>query len=97
MAVAELQEFRVVDWITGELTVDFHKGQTQAWNSTRRVIAILCGTQWGKTEFGSHWLKREIEEQGPGDYLIGTSTFKLLQNKLLPDFLRVFRDIYHFC
>ena len=74
--------------------IGFHRGQARAWESKRRIVAILCGTQWGKSEFGQHWLKREIEERGPGDYLIGTSTFKLLQNKLLPDFLYVFRDLY---
>lgn len=91
-----VRPFRWIEEHAGvrEVDIKFHSGQGKAWNSERRVIAILCGTQWGKTEFGQHWLKREIEQRGAGDYLIGTSTFKLLQNKLLPDFLKVFRDLY---
>lgn len=71
-----------------------HEGQYRALQSQKRIVAVLCGSQWGKTEIAPFWLRREMERCGPGDYLLGTSTFKLLQNKLLPTFLNVFCDLY---
>ena len=68
----------------------FHDGQKKAYNSNKRFIAIFAGTQGGKTSFGPHWLLREIQRCGPGDYLIATPTFPLLQLKLLPEFKRLF-------
>ena len=56
---------------------------------------MLAGTQSGKTCFGPHWLHREIREKGPGDYLAVTATFPLLNLKMLPEFLTVFRDMFH--
>ena len=57
---------------------------------------IHHNSQAGKTTFGPHWLDREIRTCGPGDYLIGTSTFPLLDRKLLPEFLYVFQDLFHY-
>lgn len=51
---------------------------------------VTAGTQGGKTSFGPHWLYREIETRGPGDYLIVTPTFQLLERKLLSEFRRLF-------
>lgn len=31
----------------GQLTLNFHPGQAQAWRSQRRIVAILAGTQGG--------------------------------------------------
>jgi len=56
---------------------------------------MLGGTQSGKTCLGPHWLLREIQDKGPGDYLIVTSTYPLLNLKLLPEFLYVFNDLMH--
>lgn len=56
---------------------------------------MLAGTQGGKTSFGPHWLHREIQMCGPGDYLAVTSTFPLLKLKMLPEFLKLFRDTLH--
>jgi len=53
---------------------------------------MLAGTQGGKTSFGPHWLYREIQNRGPGDYLGVTSSFPLLKLKMLPEFLSLFRD-----
>lgn len=74
------------------LRLHFHKGQLRAWNSKRRFILLLAGTQGGKTSFGPHWLNREIQQQGPGDYVVVTPTFPLLSKKALPEFRRVFED-----
>jgi hypothetical protein len=73
-------------------TVEFrpHPGQWRAWESERRWVCILAGTQSGKTSFGPHWLLREIGRRGPGDYLVITPTFQLLEKKALPEFLKLF-------
>ncbi len=75
----------------GEMVLHLHDGQWRAWESERRFIFMLAGTQGGKTSFGPHWLRREIERCGAGDYLAVTSTFPLLKLKMLPEFLRVFQ------
>lgn len=67
-----------------------HPGQWRAWNSAKRFVAVIAGTQSGKTSFGPHWLLREIKERGPGDYLVVTPTFQLLEKKALPEFRKVF-------
>ncbi len=77
----------------GGLRLNFHEGQKRAWKSTARFVAVLAGTQGGKTSFGPPWLWREIRERGPGDYLVVTPTFPLLQLKALPEFLRFFGEL----
>lgn len=55
----------------------------------------LCTTAYittHNTAFGPLWLEREIRRCGPGDYMAVTATFPLLQRKMLPEFLRYFRD-----
>jgi hypothetical protein len=76
----------------GKLRLHLHKGQWQAWESARRFILVLAGTQSGKTSFGPLWLWREIQSRGPGDYLVATPTFPLLELKLLPEFRRLFEQ-----
>lgn len=50
----------------------------------------MAGTQGGKTSFGPPWLLREMTLRGPGDYLVVTPTYPLLELKLLPEFKRLF-------
>jgi hypothetical protein len=68
-----------------------HPGQARAWRSRKRFVAVIAGTQSGKTVFGPHWLRREIALCGPGDYLVATPTYPLLNLKALPEFLKLFR------
>lgn len=77
----------------GKLRLHFHQGQWQAWNSQRRIVAVIAGTQSGKTVFGPPWLQREIQMRGPGDYMVVTPTFPLLELKALPEFRKYFEDI----
>jgi hypothetical protein len=79
----------------GEMRLNLHEGQARAWLSKRRFVIQLAGTQSGKTSFGPHWLHREIQRCGPGDYLAVTSTFPLLKLKMLPEFLRLFQHTLH--
>jgi hypothetical protein len=55
---------------------------------------MLAGTGGGKTTFGPWWLKDQIEERGPGDYLAVTATYPLLKFKMQPEFLNVFDYLY---
>ena len=76
----------------GRMRLHFHEGQRRAWESQRRFVCVLAGTQGGKTAFGPHWLYREISRRGPGDYMVVTPTFPLLEMKALPEFRRLFEE-----
>src|SRR5687768_8658409 len=67
-----------------KLTLDLHPGQTRAWESDRRFIAILAGTQSGKTSYLPWWLWREVNRCGGGDYLAVTASYDLFKLKMLP-------------
>lgn len=75
------------------LRLNFHVGQRRAWRATERIIAVISGTQGGKTSFLPWWLWREITRCGPGDYLAVTATFDLFKLKMLPEILEVFEHI----
>lgn len=77
----------------GGMSLNFHAGQWQAWDSGKRFVIVLAGTQGGKTSFGPHWLYREIRQRGPGDYLVVTPTYPLLKLKALPEFLHIFQTL----
>lgn len=74
----------------GEIVADPHPGQQRAMLSRARFVAMLAGTQGGKTALGPLWLYQEIRDKGPGDYLAVTASFPLLKLKMLPEFLRFF-------
>jgi len=95
MTTATVPQFRELDAEGNLVRLHLHDGQTAAWVSQARIVAMLGGTQLGKTCFGPHWLLREIERCGPGDYLAITATFPLLKLKMLPEFLYVFDTLYH--
>lgn len=71
----------------------FHEGQLEAWAAEERTIAVIAGTQGGKSTFGPWWLLREIQRKGPGDYCIVGPTLELLKKKALPEMIRVFADL----
>lgn len=78
----------------GKLTINLHPGQTRAWDSMRRFIFIIAGTQSGKTSFEPLWLDREIKEKGNGDYLAVTATYDLLKMKFLPELQNYFCHMF---
>lgn len=80
--------------VDGRLRLNFHKGQWKAWQSQKRFVCVLAGTQSGKTSWGPFWLWREIQTKGPGDYMVVTPTFTLLELKALPEFKRLFEDVF---
>jgi len=77
----------------GRLVINLHEGQKKTWLSEKRFVAMMAGTQGGKTCFGVDWLYREIKEGGAGDYIVVTATFPLLELKLLPEFRLVFETM----
>jgi hypothetical protein len=88
--------YKIVD---GDFQVNFHPAQAEMWDATERVILFAAGSQVGKTEGGVQWLKREIDEtynpnDKNNDYLIVTTTIPLLDKKLQPEFLNVFKGIW---
>ena len=76
----------------GKAKLHFHSGQIRAWDSTARIVAVLSGTQGGKTSFYPLWLWREMQQRGPGDYMVVTPTYPLLNLKALPEFMRWFKS-----
>lgn len=77
----------------GKLILGLHEGQSKAWNSDKRFIFVLAGTQGGKTTFGPWWLWREIQRCGPGDYLAVTSSYDLFKLKMLPVMRETFENV----
>jgi hypothetical protein len=82
-----------IDAETGKLTLNFHSGQTKAWDSDKRFVLMLAGTQGGKTSFGPWWLWREIQKKGRGDYLAITTSYDLFILKMLPELRKVFEGV----
>ena len=76
-----------------ELDIHLHAGQARAFESKKRFVVVLAGTQSGKTSFGPFWLHREILERGAGDYMVVAPTYKILSKKALPEFKRLFEDM----
>lgn len=95
MVVAEAVRPVYRQIIDNEIHLNFHPGQSRTWQSDKRFIVMQAGSQGGKTCFGPDWLYREIKNCGEGDYLAVTATFPLLELKMLPEFLSVFRDLLH--
>lgn len=83
-----------------KLTLNFHHGQLNAWDSRARFVFILAGTQSGKTSFGPWWLWREVygdgngyKGAGSGDYLAVTANYDLFKLKMLPEMRYVFEQV----
>ncbi|QPC81048.1 terminase [Phototrophicus methaneseepsis] len=71
----------------------WHWGQMQAWDSLKRIIFVLSGTQGGKTSFLPWWVFREIVHTGGGDHLVVTVSYDLFKLKLLPEIREVFEHV----
>ena len=80
----------LIEFVDRKMRLNFHPGQHRAWESLKRFVCVLSGTQGGKTETGPPWLLREIKLRGPGDYMIVTPTYPLLELKALPAFKSLF-------
>lgn len=84
----------------GELLLNLHDGQAKVWladgypDTTVRITCLQCGKQYGKTCLGPHWIDREMDREGPGDYGAITATYPLLTEKMLPELQEVFVRLY---
>lgn len=72
----------------------FHRAQDITYNSNKRLIGMIAGTQGGKTSFGPHWLYKEIKLRNGGDFIAVTSSYDLFKLKMLPSMIAVFEGIY---
>jgi len=98
--MSSLHPFREV--IDGALTYRWHAGQQKALQSKARIIALLAGSQGGKTVTGPRWLHSEIvrtmvsntdtQAVGENDYLAGTANYDLFKLKFLPEMLWYFEE-----
>lgn len=77
----------------GRLRLSLHAGQARAWDSRARFVAIIAGSQSGKTSFLPWWLWREIERCGSGDYIAATASFDLFKLKFLPAIRECFEHV----
>jgi len=89
----EVVEEAVGERLTRGVELGFHDAQVAAWDSTARIVAMIAGSQGGKTSFGPWWLAREVETCGPGDYLAVTATYDLFKLRMLPEIRAVFEDV----
>ena len=95
-----IKPFREINEETGELRLNFHVGQSKVWladgwpDTTVRIVCLQFGKQYGKTGLGPHWLYREMARVGSGDYGAVTSTFPLLNQKMLPELQEVFVHLF---
>lgn len=81
------------DHATSTVTLNLHRGQRQAWDSTARFVFMIAGTQGGKTSFLPWLLLRDIQEQGAGDYIAATASYDLFKLKMLPALLEIFEGL----
>lgn len=77
----------------GAVPQPFHAGQDAAWESERRIVAVIAGTKGGKTSFDPPWQWREILRHNGGDHLSITATYDLFKFKLLPALRQFFEEI----
>lgn len=68
----------------------FHYGQGQALSSKARIILVSAGKQSGKTAGGPLWMYHQMQMCGSGDYLSVSSSYPLMQKKLIPEYLAFF-------
>jgi len=70
------------------MRIELHPGQSRAWRSKKRIVAIIAGTGSGKTFFGPIWLGREIaniiKDHPKADFLVVSPTYKMFQRVVLP-------------
>lgn len=98
--LAQIRQELMRDGATDILAQDapswFHTGQLEAWTAEERVVAVIAGTQSGKTTFGPYWLRREIQRRGAGEYGVISPNLTLLYKKAQPEFMRLFSDLGRF-
>lgn len=67
-----------------KIQIRLHPGQSKAWKSEARFVAMIAGTGGGKSWYGPIWLYREIQKQPKGSFLVVSPTFPMFQRIVLP-------------
>lgn len=73
-----------------QLYEHYHYGQGLALSSDKRIVLVAAGKQSGKTSFGPLWMYHQMQLRGDGDYLAVSSSFPLMDKKLIPSYLEFF-------
>ena len=61
-------------------------------DAEERIVAMIAGSQGGKTGFGPQWLWKMIRKYGGGDWFAVTSTYDLFKLKMLPALIHFLVD-----
>ncbi len=75
--------------------MNFHEGQKRAWDSQKRIVAVIAGARAGKTSFGAWWFLREMHNRGAGDYLVAAPSYQLIDKAAGPELEYVLSRLYH--
>ena len=67
-----------------KVQIRLHPGQSRAWKSNARFVAMIAGTGSGKSWFGPIWLYREIQKNPKDGFLVVSPTFPMFQRIVLP-------------
>ncbi len=78
-----------------KLQVHLHEGQMRVKNSKAQYVAALCGAQSGKTEQMPMIMHDEMLKRGSGDALAVSSSFPLMDKKLVPIYRQYFETYLH--
>ena len=91
------------DMVDEKLVVNLHSGQKKVLGSNKQIIAMLCGSQSGKTRFSAYWMYKEIlrwdkimqRKEGADDAIAWavSPSHPLQREKLLPSFKNFFMEI----
>lgn len=93
-APASRPSYDLYEVVNNKLRIELHPGQTRAWESKRRFVWVIAGTQSGKTSFVPIWLDREIKIRGRGDFLAVTATFDMFKLKFFPEMEHYFKHLW---
>lgn len=85
----------LLNLVDGKWTARMHEGQQAAFESEKRVVAVIAGGRSGKTAWGPLWLHREMVRKGPGDYLVAAPSYQLIDKAAGPEIEHVFGQVLH--
>lgn len=84
------------EWTERGLVYRLHEGQKKAWDSIKRFILLIAGSQSGKSHVGAYMFLREIartvEPDGDNFYLIVGPNVEILKKSAMPKFRRLIKD-----
>lgn len=67
-----------------KIQIRLHPGQSKAWKSEARFVAMIAGTGGGKSWYGPIWLYREVQKYPKDGFLVISPTYPMFQRIVLP-------------